>query len=153
MTGSQTIGLLIVIAAGLCIEFAPVPLKRMRRFQYEQWAFVSMLTGLVAIPWSITVSACPDPWGALRSIYAPVLIKANLFSVGWGIANILFLQCLVRIGVSLTSGIVGGMTIAFGVLVPMMFKGTGHSTMRLRSPHLQDSPFWPALLLPCSVSS
>jgi hypothetical protein len=117
--------LLVVILAGLCIGFAPVPLKRMRSFEYPHWAFVAMLTGLIVVPWAITLLACPDAWGGLRSVGPGVLLKANLFSIGWGIANILFLQCLVRIGVSLTSGIVGGMTIALGVLVPMVFKGTG----------------------------
>lgn len=125
MTDSQLSGLLIVVMAGLCIGLAPWPLKHMRRFGYEHWAFVSMLTGLVLVPWTITLYACTDIRGALRAIGPGVLFLANLFSLGWGVANVLFLQCLVRIGVSLTSGIVGGMTVALGVLVPMIFKGTG----------------------------
>jgi hypothetical protein len=132
----QIVGLLVVILAGLCIGFAPVPLKRMQRFQYEHWAFIAMLTGLVLIPWAITLKACPDAWGGLRAVGPSVLLKANLFSIGWGIANVLFLQCLVRIGVSLTSGIVGGMTVALGVLVPVIFKGTGafHDAPAIGSP-------------------
>jgi len=125
MTHTQVVGLLVVILAGLSIGLAPLPLKRMRRFQYEQWAFVAMLAGLIVAPWAVTLLACPDAWGALQTVGFGVLFKGNLFSVGWGIANILFLQCLVRIGVSLTSGIVGGMTVALGVLIPMVFKGTG----------------------------
>jgi hypothetical protein len=125
MTDSQLIGLLIVVMAGLSIGLAPWPLKQMRKFRYEHWAFVAMLTGLLVVPWVITLHACPDLRGALREVGPAVLLRANAFSVGWGIANVLFLQCLVRIGVSLTSGIVGGMTVALGVLVPMVLKGTG----------------------------
>lgn len=136
MTHTQLAGLFVVILAGLCIGLAPVPLKRMERFQYEHWAFVAMLTGLILVPWAITLLACPDVWGALRTIGAGVLVKANLFSIAWGLANILFLQCLVRIGVSLTGGIVGGMTIAVGVITPMIFKGTGifHEAPAIASP-------------------
>src|SRR6202040_34756 len=125
MSDSQLFGLLVVMMAGLCIGLAPWPLKRMQCFQYEHWAFVGMLTGLMLLPWAITLCACPDALGALRTVGARVLLRANLFSVGWGIANVLFLQCLIRIGVSLTSRIVGGMTVGLGVLVPMVFKGTG----------------------------
>jgi L-rhamnose-H+ transport protein len=125
MTHHQQLGLLIVVIAGLCIGIAPLPLKQMRQFKYEQWAFVGMLTGLIVIPWMVTLIACPDALGAFRQVGTGILLKANLFSICWGIANILYLQCMVRIGVSLTSGIVGGMTVALGVVIPLVFKGTG----------------------------
>jgi len=136
MTHSQLLGLLIVVLAGFSIGVAPLPLKHMRRFQYEHWAFVAMLVGLIGVPWAITILACPNALEALKSVGSEALIKGNLFSIGWGIANILFLQCLVRIGVSLTSGIVGGMTVALGVIIPMIFKGTGafHNAPALDSP-------------------
>jgi hypothetical protein len=41
------------------------------------------------------------------------------------VANILYLLCFVRIGVSLTSGIVTGVTVSLGVVTPMVFKGSG----------------------------
>src|SRR5580698_5439549 len=91
MTGSQWLGLAIVVAAGLCLGLAPWPLKGMRRFKYEHWGFVSMLFGLVLVPWAVTLYACPSVRDVLRAVGFGVLIKANLFSVGWGIANILFL--------------------------------------------------------------
>src|SRR5579862_2421325 len=55
MTHTQVVGLLVVILAGLSIGLAPLPLKRMRRFQYEQWAFVAMLAGLIVAPWAVTL--------------------------------------------------------------------------------------------------
>ncbi len=125
MTHSQLLGLLIVAGAGLSVGLSPWPLKRLRKFQYEHWAFVAMLAGLIALPWIVTLATCPDAFGAYRSVGWRILAKATIFSVCWGIANILYLLCFVRIGVSLTSGIVTGVTVVFGVIGPMIFKGTG----------------------------
>jgi hypothetical protein len=125
MTDSQWAGMLIVAAAGLCLGLAPWPVKAMRRFRYEHWGFVSMLAGLVLLPWVVMLSASSSVPQALQAVGARVLFKANLFSLGWGIANILFLKCLVRIGVSLAGGIIGGLAVAGGTVVPLVFKGTG----------------------------
>ena len=54
-----------------------------------------------------------------------VLLKANLFSLAWGIAQVLALLCFVRIGVSLTYGILCAIGACVGVLTPMVFKASG----------------------------
>jgi hypothetical protein len=54
-----------------------------------------------------------------------VLLKANLLSMSWGVAQVLAMLCFVRIGVSLTYGILCSIGAAVGVIVPMVVKGTG----------------------------
>lgn len=125
MTASTLLGIVIVVMAGLAVGTSPWPIKRMRRFQYEHWAFVAMLVGFIAAPWLITLLACPDAIGAYKSVGWGVLLKSNLFSLSWGIANVLYMLCLVRIGVSLTNGILTGVGVSLGVTTPMVFKGTG----------------------------
>jgi len=52
-------------------------------------------------------------------------VKANLFSFAWGIAQVLALLCFVRIGVSLTYGILCAIGASVGVITPMIIKATG----------------------------
>jgi hypothetical protein len=118
-------GVLVVTASGLVMGTSAWPLKLMRRFQYEQFGFVSMLFSLLILPWAVTLWTCPHVWAAYASVPAWTLIKANLFSLSWGIAQVLALLCFVRIGVSLTYGILCSIGAAVGVTVPMLFKASG----------------------------
>jgi hypothetical protein len=54
-----------------------------------------------------------------------VLIKSNLFSLAWGIGNILLGISLVRIGASLSFAVLSGVGIPLGAIVPMVLKGSG----------------------------
>jgi L-rhamnose-H+ transport protein len=125
MNTTALLGVLVVVIAGLAVGTSPWPMKLMQRFQYEHWAFVSMLSGLILAPWAVVLTCCPQAFDAYREVGAGVLLKSNLFSLSWGIANVLFFLCLVRIGVSLTIGIVTGVGASVGVITPMVFKGTG----------------------------
>ncbi len=100
-------------------------MKIMRKFQFEHWWFVSMLTGLVLLPWAVTLAFCPDPIAAYRSIDASLLWKANAFSLGWGVANVLCGLCFIRIGFALTGGILTGLGLSLGVTIPLLIKGSG----------------------------
>ena len=101
------------------------PMKLMKKFPFEQCWFVGMLFGLLFLPWVITFSCCPDAIGAYRSVDIGVIIKSNLFSLAWGIGNVLLGVSLVRIGASLSFAILSGVGIPLGVIVPMVFKGSG----------------------------
>ncbi len=71
------------------------------------------------------LTLCPEPWQAYREIESSTLIKANLFALAWGVANILCGLCFVRIGVALTGGILTGLGVSVGVTLPMIIKGSG----------------------------
>jgi hypothetical protein len=119
------VGTLIVVLAGLVQGSGAWPMKLMRKFKFEHWWFVGMLVGLVIAPWAITLIWCPHAWDAYRHIDSATLIKANLFALSWGVANILCGLCFVRIGIALTGGILTGLGVSVGVTVPMIVKGSG----------------------------
>ncbi len=110
--------------AGLCMGSSGWPIKLMRTFAYQQFGFVSSLSWLVII-WGITLAFCPHAIEAYRSVDPGVLLRSNLFSMLWGVANVLFLMCMVRIGFSLTGGILTGLGVSVGVIMPFIFKGSG----------------------------
>jgi hypothetical protein len=125
MTPSPALGVLIIIISGLWIGGGGWPIKLMRNYAYEHIGLITSLLSLIVGPWAITLLSCPHAMDAYRSLDPSILIKANLFSLAWGIANVLCLICYLRIGFSLTGGILVGVAIPLGVTVPMVFKGSG----------------------------
>jgi L-rhamnose-H+ transport protein len=125
MSETLLAGILITLLSGLIMGVSPAPLKLVRHFRYEHFGFVSMLVALVILPWTITLIYCPHPFAALREVDGLVLLKANLLAFCWGIAQVLALLCFVRIGVSLTYGILCSVGAAVGVIVPMIIKASG----------------------------
>lgn len=119
------LGALVVGFAGLVVGGGAWPMKLMRKFQLEHWWFIGMLVGLIIMPWTITRFFCPHALAAYRTLAPAVLVKANVFAVAWGIANVLCGLCFVRIGFALTGGILTGLGISVGVTVPMLIEGTG----------------------------
>lgn len=101
------------------------PMKLMKKFHFEQIWLPGMLFGLLLIPWTITFVFCPNALTALGDVELWVFIKANVFSLAWGIGNVLLGISLVRIGSSLSFAILSGIGIPLGVIVPMIFKGSG----------------------------
>ena len=67
----------------------------------------------------------PAALQSLRNVPLSAILKANLFAVGWGIANVLCGLCFVRIGMALTGAILAGLGVSVGAIVPMIFKGSG----------------------------
>jgi len=125
MSETQWIGVAVVMLSGLIMGTSPWPLKLMRHFRYEHFGFISMLVALIVLPWAITLLYCPEPFAALAMVDTIVLLKANLLAFCWGIAQVLAMLCFVRIGVSLTYGILCSVGAGVGVIVPMIIKASG----------------------------
>lgn len=118
-------GALVVGAGGLIMGSSVWPFKLMRKYQFEHWWFISALAGLVVMPWTITLLACPHPFQSLHSVPISAILLGNLFALGWGIANVLCGLCFVRIGVALTGAILAALGASAGAIVPMLLKGSG----------------------------
>ncbi len=125
MNATSILGFLAVALAGLVIGGGAWPMKLMKKFQFEHWWFLGMLTGLIIVPWLITLMFCPNALAAYASVPVGTLITANLWAAGWGVANILCGLCFVRIGLALTGAILTGLGVSIGVTLPMIVKGSG----------------------------
>lgn len=125
MEMTTLLGALMVGAAGLMTGSYLWPIKLIRNLQFEHWWFVNVVVGLIIMPWAITLALCPDALGAYASVDPSVLLLSNLFSLAWGVANILGGLCFARIGFALTGALLTGLGASFGVTLPMIFKGSG----------------------------
>jgi hypothetical protein len=97
----------------------------MRTFEFEHWWFLSVLIGLLIMPWTITLTMFPHALEAYRDVPGTTLIISNALALIWGVANILCGLCYVRIGMALTQAIVAGLGVCVGVTIPMVIKATG----------------------------
>ena len=118
-------GVLVVAAGGLLMGSGAWPFKLMKKYQFEHWWFIGMLVGLVVMPWAITLAGCPHALQSMGNVPLTAVVLGNLFSIGWGIANVLCGICYVRIGVALTGAILAGLGVSVGAITPMIFKGSG----------------------------
>ena len=118
-------GIVLVVSAGIVGGCWAAPIKLMRVYAFEHWLFLMALIGQLILPWLVTFLLCPEVVASISDIPAVVFVKANFFSMAWGIANILYGICLARIGFSLTIGIMTGIGLPIGVIVPMLLKGSG----------------------------
>ena len=125
MEAGTVLGILLVLLAGLGTGSIVWPMKIARRFKFEHSWFVGMLAGLVIVPWAITLIFCPHAFAAYRDVGFRVLITSNLFAIAWGVANVLYGVCVIRIGAALTGAILTGLGVCVGVTLPMIVKGTG----------------------------
>ncbi|GDY13541.1 hypothetical protein LBMAG53_24190 [Planctomycetota bacterium] len=119
------LGLLLVIVAGAIAGAMAWPVKLQRTFAMEHWSFAAWLAGLVVLPWLTLFTVFPPAGQAIADVPLRPLLIANAWSVAWGIANVLFSICLMRIGFGLSTGLLTGIGLPIGILVPMVFQGSG----------------------------
>jgi L-rhamnose-H+ transport protein len=125
MDSTMLLGAVVVIVAGLIMGGGAWPMKLMRKYQFEHWWLIGMFTGLIVMPWILTLTMCPNAIAAYRSVPLNTILLSNAFALSWGIANVLCGLCFVRIGMALTGAIMTGLGVSLGVAIPMIFKGSG----------------------------
>jgi L-rhamnose-H+ transport protein len=119
------IGILLVTLAGLGTGTIAWPMKLMRHLRFEQYWFLGMAAALVVVPWTVVLLTVPSPAEVYAQVGWKPILLCNFFSLSWGIANVLYGICVLRIGAALTGAILSGLGVACGVTLPMVLKGSG----------------------------
>jgi hypothetical protein len=118
-------GILLVVSAGLLIGSMSWPMKVCPNLSFGHMWLSGMVAGLLFAPWSIALLGVPNLFAAYAEVPLGTLLKANLFSLAWGVANVLFGISVTRIGASLSMAILTGIGASLGVTLPMILKGSG----------------------------
>lgn len=119
------IGLLLVILAGIGTGAGAWPFKVAKDIRLEIYLFVWALLSLVVAPWAVTLLCVPDVAAVAEHVTWKTLLISNGLSCSWGIANVLYMVCVIKIGVALTGAILGAVAMAIGMLLPLVVKGSG----------------------------
>jgi L-rhamnose-H+ transport protein len=118
-------GILLVVSAGLLIGSMSWPMKVCPNLSFGHMWLSGMVAGLLVAPWLIALLGVPNLFTAYAEVPLGTLLKANLFSLAWGIANVLFGISVTRIGAGLSMAILTGIGASLGVTLPMILKGSG----------------------------
>jgi hypothetical protein len=119
------IGFVLVILAGLGTGTAGWPFKRIKDLHFEQFLFVFALTGFLLFPWLVVVCFVPDPVSVIAAVGLKQLLLSNLLSMCWGVANVLSLICIVKIGAAISGAVLSALGMSVGMVMPMILKGSG----------------------------
>lgn len=118
-------GIVLVILAGMLTGTFMWPMKVIRTLAFEHFWFIGMFCGLFILPWIIVIVFVPNPVKVIHDVGFKPLLMANILAMGWGVANVLYGICIMRLGAALAGGILTCLGVASGVMVPLLFKGSG----------------------------
>ncbi len=124
MTTYVILGLVLVIVAGLLQGTGIWPFKVTNDICLEKFLLFNVGTAFILIP-GIIVFFFLDFSAILNSINKEMLWRSLLFSAGWGIANVLYLICVMKIGAALTGVFLFSLGTSVGMIMPMVLKGSG----------------------------
>jgi L-rhamnose-H+ transport protein len=119
------IGLLFVTLAGFGTGTTAWPMKIIKDFHFGQYLFVFIISALVLYPWIIILVNVKDPLLVIKMAGLEILLIANLMSICWGVANVMFMICIIRIGAALSGAILSALGMSVGVIMPLILKGSG----------------------------
>jgi hypothetical protein len=100
-------------------------MKKIKDLHFEQYMFVFMFSAVLLVPWIVTLINVPDLGKIIKQVGWKPLLISNLLSIGWGIANILYLVCILKIGAALSGAILSALGMSVGIIAPMVLKGSG----------------------------
>jgi L-rhamnose-H+ transport protein len=120
MSETAWIGIALVLLGGAMTGSFTLPMKIMRRWEWENTWLIYSVVGLLLLPWIAAFATCPSLTGALAATSAGTLSLTAFFGFGWGVANVLFGLSVALIGMALTFAFVSGMSAAFGSLLPLI---------------------------------
>lgn len=119
------IGLILVTLAGLGTGTMAWPMKKIKDLHFEQFLFVFMLSAVLLCPWIVALVSVPDISGVIGTVGLKPLLISNLLSVCWGIANVLYLVSVIKMGAALSGAILSALGMSVGIIIPMVLKGSG----------------------------
>jgi L-rhamnose-H+ transport protein len=130
MNESAWIGAALVLMGGAMTGSFALPMKFARRWQWENIWLLYSIVGLLLIPWLAAFLTVPGLGAVYQEVPARTVWATGLFGFGWGVANVLFGISVALIGMALTFAIVGGMSAAFGSLIPLVLLTTDRLSTR-----------------------
>jgi len=119
------VGLILVIVSGLGTGTAGWPMKVIKDIHFEPYVFVKVICGVLIYPWLVVLINVPDLNLLIKTVGFKTLLVPNLLTLGWGIANLLYIIGVIRIGAALTGAILSSIGMSVGVLMPLVLKGSG----------------------------
>jgi L-rhamnose-H+ transport protein len=121
-------GWALLIAAGAANATFGLPMKFVRRWQWENTWIAWTLLALVILPVGFAGVFVPSWLSIYSGTALHVAAIVCLLGVGWGLAQVLFGKAIDSIGIGLAFSIVLGISAAGGTLLPLLTLQAGAAT-------------------------
>lgn len=119
------LGFLLVVIAGLGTGTVAWPLKKIKAIRFEYFLFTYMAVGVVLIPWGVMLLGVDSVSRVIGQVGIKTLVVSNLLSISWGVANVIYLVCVMKIGAAITGAILTSLGMSVGVVMPLLVRGDG----------------------------
>jgi len=124
MAGTASAWALLILAGSANATFG-LPMKYVRRWEWENtWAVWAVLA-LIFLPAVLAFSCVPSLPAVYRRAGIEPTAVVFLLGAGWGLAQVLFGKAMHSIGIGLAFSIVLGISAAAGAVLPMVHLGAG----------------------------
>lgn len=124
MSGTASAWALLILA-GLSNATFGLPMKYVRRWEWENTWGLWSLFALIVLPVVLAFSCIPSLEAVYRDAGTATTGIVFLFGAAWGLAQVLFGKAMHAIGMGLTFSIVLGLSAAAGSVLPMLRLGPG----------------------------
>jgi L-rhamnose-H+ transport protein len=119
MSESQWIGILAVVAGGLCQGSFMLPMKWTHRWDWENTWLVFSFSAYLLCPWLLILATIPHIFQVFGSVGIGTLIVVSMFGVGWGIGAVTFGLGVAAVGLSLGFAVILGLAAFAGAVIPL----------------------------------
>jgi L-rhamnose-H+ transport protein len=131
MSESQWIGILTVVAGGLCQGSFMLPLKWTRQWDWENTWLVFSISAYLLCPWLLILITIPHLFGVFGSVSLGTLVVVSVFGMGWGIGAVTFGLGVAAVGLSLGFAVILGLAAFAGAVIPLfLFRHIDFSFLR-----------------------
>jgi L-rhamnose-H+ transport protein len=129
-TTNLVLGIPLSLVAGIFLGTFAWPMKKVRKWQWENTWLIYSVWALVIIPWAWALYTVPGLFSVYRDAGTPVLVTVFLFGSAWGVASIGFGIGVSMLGLALGTAIILGLNNALGSILPIIIYTPGE----LRTP-------------------
>lgn len=120
MSDVHGLGLLAVIAGGVCQGSFMLPMKWTRQWAWENTWLVFASTAYLLLPWLVVLVAVPAVFEVYARAPATDVLLILLFGLGWGMGAVTFGLGVTALGMALGFAVILGVAATVGALVPLL---------------------------------
>src|ERR1035437_4618667 len=118
-------GIVLSLVGGMIGSCTLMPVKYIRGWKWENtWLVYSSFAYLI-FPWLGALITVPHLLGVYAGAGGKTLLLTSLFGLAWGVGVVLYGLALDIVGLSISSGIILGSSVALGSLIPLFLIGRG----------------------------
>jgi L-rhamnose-H+ transport protein len=114
-------GLILILVAGILGGTVLAPMKYVRGWKWENLWLLYAACAYLIFPWLVGFLTVPHLVSVYGGVDGRTVLTTGAFGLAWGFAVVLYGVGADIVGLSLTSGIILGSSVALGSLLPLTF--------------------------------